>query len=719
MKLHYNCNYCRYCHTHESLAVSSMQLQRSLLGLLLVAVAAWHHSLSELPSPYAGPAIIWTDVLKLGVGGRAFPNNTGALTFARWPAEAEADLSADEWKWGLASAGLFAQFSSNATAIHVNYTLRDANLTIYANFSPIGYSGCDLYAWDGSGIGRWRWVASVFNGLDGNRDGIVLQSPLWANASGWPTPPAPAAASQPWTTRYRLHFPSYNGVLSMAVGVPTGASLEPDNSWSTGRAAIYLGTSITQGGVTARPGSAYVSRLSRSLPAPVINLGLCGACRLEPGLAKWVGAAEPPSTLVVDCTANMSPAEVATNTPRFVRALRAIGGGWAVVPIVLIEPLTYSPAWLVGDVLNRTGLRAELKAAYATLIAEGDTALSYVTTAALEALTEPLEEMTFEGVHPMDRGHALIADALKPILDDSMRRGGRDVAAAEVAVARVGWKSAALNAWLPSAVAKSGAPTLSAAPAPPPQDAVWTDAAALTFSGRAFNTTPTVYNRLPAAAHGVVRDAVWSLSLNSAGIMVGFATDSPWLAMNLTLVSPASTMPHFSASGTSGLDVYAYDASLQRYRYVAPLIPYFETRSVAALVTPPGITVARPGQPVRWMVNLATYNSVEHLAVGVAPGFTVIPDDPFVSDRHGEPATHSKRRSGGVAREAPIVWYGTSILQGGVATRAGEIHSSRVARALGREVFNFGFSGNGKMELSVLSFLATIPSPAAFIVDCR
>lgn len=42
---------------------------------------------------------------------------------------------------------------------------------------------------------------------------------------------------------------------------------------------------------------------------------------------------------------------------------------------------------------------------------------------------------------------------------------------------------------------------------------------------------------------------------------------------------------------------------------------------------------------------------------------------------------------------------GTSILQGGVSFRPGRIFTARVGRALSTEIFNFGFSGNGKSEL--------------------
>jgi hypothetical protein len=47
--------------------------------------------------------------------------------------------------------------------------------------------------------------------------------------------------------------------------------------------------------------------------------------------------------------------------------------------------------------------------------------------------------------------------------------------------------------------------------------------------GRAFNDTQEHFNRLPASAKGVVRDAVWSLSEMSTGMFVPFITNSRWV----------------------------------------------------------------------------------------------------------------------------------------------------------------------------------------------
>lgn len=51
-----------------------------------------------------------------------------------------------------------------------------------------------------------------------------------------------------------------------------------------------------------------------------------------------------------------------------------------------------------------------------------------------------------------------------------------------------------------------------------------------------------------------------------------------------------------------------------------------------------------------------------------------------------------------------IVWYGTSIQQGGVASRAGNLYDAIIARRLSREVLNFGFAGNGHEDIGVAKY---------------
>jgi hypothetical protein len=103
------------------------------------------------------------------------------------------------------------------------------------------------------------------------------------------------------------------------------------------------------------------------------------------------------------------------------------------------------------------------------------------------------------------------------------------------------------------------------------------------------------------------------------------------------------------------------------------------------------------GSPTQYRLHLPTYNGVSSVFIGHSNAYPVLPLNRTISK--------------------PVVWYGTSILQGAVASRPGMIFTSQISRALGLEVFNFGFSGNGMMELNVSTFLADVDA-AMFIIDC-
>src|SRR6185503_14185573 len=65
----------------------------------------------------------------------------------------------------------------------------------------------------------------------------------------------------------------------------------------------------------------------------------------------------------------------------------------------------------------------------------------------------------------------------------------------------------------------------------------------------------------------------------------------------------------------------------------------------------------------------------------------------------------------------PIVFYGTSITQGGCASRTGMVHTAIIGRRFERPVINLGFSGSGKMDPSVVELLAEL-DPAVYVIDC-
>jgi hypothetical protein len=65
----------------------------------------------------------------------------------------------------------------------------------------------------------------------------------------------------------------------------------------------------------------------------------------------------------------------------------------------------------------------------------------------------------------------------------------------------------------------------------------------------------------------------------------------------------------------------------------------------------------------------------------------------------------------------PIVFYGTSITQGGCASRPGMAYPAILGRMLNRETVNLGFSANGGLDFSMAKAIAMIDAEAV-VVDC-
>ncbi len=234
---------------------------------------------------------------------------------------------------------------------------------------------------------------------------------------------------------------------------------------------------------------------------------------------------------------------------------------------------------------------------------------------------------------------------------------------------------------------------LIAAPALAQETAItWKDAKSLTIEGQGWSETDSPYDRFPAKAKTTVRSAVWSLSRHSAGICVRFRSSATAIHAKWKLTSAKLEMPHMPATGVSGIDLYAQDDS-GRWRWVANGRPSKQENS-SKLVS--GLTAGHR----QFLLYLPLYNGVTEVQIGVPEGSLL------------EPAT--PRPTGKVK---PIVFYGTSITQGGCASRPGMVHTAIVGRWLNRPVVNLGFSGNGRMEKEVAELMTEIDA-ACYVIDC-
>jgi hypothetical protein len=220
---------------------------------------------------------------------------------------------------------------------------------------------------------------------------------------------------------------------------------------------------------------------------------------------------------------------------------------------------------------------------------------------------------------------------------------------------------------------------------------VWTDALDIGLENQGWTNNAHPYDRYPARAEGVVRDPVWSLAHHSAGLAVRFVSDSPSIHTRWTLRNENLAMFHMPATGVSGLDLYARDG--ETWRYVGIARPRHSPTNEVTLIED------IPDGTHEYLLNLPLYNGIESLEIGVEEGATLAPAPP-------RPESHAQ----------PICFYGTSITQGGCASRPGMAYPAILGRRLGREAINLGFSGNGRMEPEVADLLAEL-DPAIYVLN--
>ena len=227
------------------------------------------------------------------------------------------------------------------------------------------------------------------------------------------------------------------------------------------------------------------------------------------------------------------------------------------------------------------------------------------------------------------------------------------------------------------------------AKASPDDTTRWYDCKDLVVEGKGWTDTKSFYDRLPAKAEGKVTPSVWGLSHDSAGMCVPFTSDAPSIQVRWTLLKTSNlAMSHMPATGVSGVDLYSKDKT-GRWSFVANGRPAAATNT--AKFTPP------PGQPC--LVYLPLYNGVASVEIGVPKGSTLSSPDPAA-----------------VKQRKPIVIYGTSITQGGCASRPGMAFPAIVGRQLDRPVINLGFSGSGRMEPAMAELLAEL-DPSVYVLD--
>ena len=196
------------------------------------------------------------------------------------------------------------------------------------------------------------------------------------------------------------------------------------------------------------------------------------------------------------------------------------------------------------------------------------------------------------------------------------------------------------------------------------------------------------YRRMPDAVAKSVNPSIHILSKECAGGRIKFKTDSAYIAIHTKC--QRHIMPHFALTGSSGFDVYIGTND----KFAGTIIPPWNCNEFSEYEG----KVMLPDKKMREVtLELPLYSPVFELYIGLEDGARI-------------------EKTAGYKYEKPIVYYGSSITQGGCASRAGTCYQAFIMRALKTNYINLGFSGNALAENIMAEYIAGLDM-SIFVYD--
>ena len=202
--------------------------------------------------------------------------------------------------------------------------------------------------------------------------------------------------------------------------------------------------------------------------------------------------------------------------------------------------------------------------------------------------------------------------------------------------------------------------------------------------GVIFDEKAGCYVRMPMEVATQVSEWVSDLNCNTSGGRVRFRTNSKVIGIHvITTESNGKVMPNMTLVGKSGFDVYRKrDEDEISLFYESFLPPVDSTKEYQS-------TFVTDGVWADYTINFPLYDGVKSLYVALEEGAEVRAATPY-------------------RNFLPIVYYGSSITQGGCASRPGNCYQAILSRKLNLDFINLGFSGNGKAEKEMVDYLANL-----------
>lgn len=191
--------------------------------------------------------------------------------------------------------------------------------------------------------------------------------------------------------------------------------------------------------------------------------------------------------------------------------------------------------------------------------------------------------------------------------------------------------------------------------------------------------------RLPGTIAQKTNEGVEWLSRNTAGGRIRFRTDSPYVVLSCQMPS-VTLFPHMPLFGTTGFDLYSDGMFEGTFRMPVSLKDGYDAILWFGKSGMHDVTIGFP-----------LYNDVSAVKIGLAKSAALLAPKPY-------------------RLEKPVVYYGSSITQGGCVSHPGLSYPSLISEELQTDYVNLGFSGSARGERVMAEYIASLEQ-ALFVYD--
>lgn len=196
------------------------------------------------------------------------------------------------------------------------------------------------------------------------------------------------------------------------------------------------------------------------------------------------------------------------------------------------------------------------------------------------------------------------------------------------------------------------------------------------------------FKRMNSDVAEATSKGVFQLHTNTSGGRVSFETDSPYTAISYR--GRVTEFPHMPLTGTAGFDLYFFEDN--ELKYFKTFVPPVGSKEGFESI------IEFPDKKMRKIViHFPLYSDTEALYIGLDK-----------SSQLGEFNPYNNKK--------PVVYYGSSITQGGCASHPGNNYPAIVSQKMLTDFICLGFSGNAHGEDVIADYIASLDM-SAFVLD--